>query len=50
MESFEGDIHVKEIFESFNTEITNLDPKFQMDYTGTFYWVTEVELAGTSNT
>jgi len=35
---------------SFMTEITNLDPKFQMDYTGTCYWVKEVELAGTSNT
>ena len=35
---------------SFMTDITNLDSKFQMDYTGTSYWVTEVELAGTSNT
>jgi hypothetical protein len=35
---------------SFMADITNLDSKFQMDYTGTYYWITGVELAGTSNT
>ena len=42
--------HCIQMLDSFYESITKLDSKFQCDYTGTFYWVTEVELAGTSNT
>jgi len=50
IDDLEASPEVKKTIASFYEDVTKLDPKFQCDYTGTSYWVTEVELAGTSNT